>query len=214
MNIRKWIGLFIKTLLLGGLTSIVVSVFAKSTHYIDVFQPFEFVNFIGVILWYMIYGFLYSIVSQAGFFAYLFIHQFGLALFRSFWSTVQLLLVGFVLFDLIYFPYLGAKGDMPLYVFILISLGMLLIGLVVAQIKSKQTNRKAFVPALFFMIVMTSIEWVPGLRTGDASFAAIMVFTLLACNIYQLLLLHRLVGRPQNENQAPVNSNKQIPVKN
>src|SRR5690625_6405469 len=69
---------------------------------------------------------------------------------------------------------------------------ILAFGIMVSLIKAKQTNRAAFVPALFLMIVMTTIEWVPGMRTEGTDYATIMIITLLACNTYQLLALTRL----------------------
>lgn len=215
MNFRKWLGLFIKTLLLGGLVSLIVSFFTNSSEYGEFLKPFDFINVGGVVIWYIIYGFLYSVISQTGFFAYLFINQFGLSLFRSFWAPVQLVLVGFVVFDLVYFPYHGTNKEMPLYLFILTSAGILAYGLFIAWIKAKQTHQRAFVPALFFMVALSAIEWVPGLRTGEVDYAVIMIITLLACNTYQLLQLHHLTeSKPQkNEKQTKIEEAQEKPVK-
>lgn len=198
MNIRKWIGLFIRTLILGGIISLVASFFVNSGEYINTLKEFDFLNLLGLIVWYIIYGFLFSVISQTGFFAYLFIHQFGLSLFRSFWPTVQILLVAFVLFDLVYFPYQGTNGEIKLYLFILMSAAILIYSLIIAKIKADQTHQRAFIPALFFMVVLTAIEWVPGLRTGEVDYALLMVITLLACNTYQLLKLHHLTKDDQS----------------
>lgn len=200
MNIRKWVGLFIRTLILGGVIGLIASFFINSGEYIDSIKAVDLMNLSGLIVWYIIYGFLFSVISQTGFFAYMFINQFGLALFRSFWPTVQLLLVGFVLFDLVYFPYQGTGGEISLYLFILMSLAILVYGIIVARIKANQTHQRAFVPALFFMVVLTSIEWVPGLRTGEVDYATLMIITLLACNTYQLLKLHHLTGSSEEQN--------------
>ena len=56
---------------------------------------------------------IFSVVSQIGFFAYLFIHQFGLGVFRtiSLWNAVQLVLVAVVLFDLVYFRFQAFAGS-------------------------------------------------------------------------------------------------------
>lgn len=216
MNIQKWIGLFIKTLILGGVVSLIVSFFIKSGEYTEFLKPFDFVNFSGVVIWYIIYGFLYSVISQTGFFAYLFVNQFGLSLFRSFWVPVQIVLIAFVLFDLVYFPYHGMNKEMSLYIFILMSLAILVYGLIIARIKAVQTHQRAFVPALFFMVVITAIEWVPGLRTGEVDFAAIMIITLLVCNTYQLLQLHKLTESAPQKNKGKANRAKvqKEPVKN
>lgn len=199
LNIRKWVGLFFKTLFLGGAVGLVASFFVVSQGYIEVLKPFDFINLLGLVIWYILYGFLFSIISQAGFFAYLFVNQFGLGLFRSFWSTVQLVLIAFVLFDLVYFPYTGMDGEIQLYLFILMAIAILIYGLIVAKIKARQTHPRAFMPTLFLMVVMTAIEWVPGLRTGEVDYAALMIFTLLACNTYQILILHHLTKGAQTQ---------------
>lgn len=183
-----------KTLFLGGAMGLVVSFFVASDRYMEVLQPFDFFNLFGIVISYIVYGLLFSVISQAGFFSYLFINQFGLSIFRSFWPTVQLLLIAFALFDLVYFPYKGTDGEIPLYLLIIMALGILIYGLIVSWIKAKETHQRAFIPALFLMVVITTIEWIPGLRTGEVDYAALMILTLLACNTYQLLILHRLTG--------------------
>lgn len=194
MNSRKLTGLFFKTLFLGGIVNLVVSFFIAHDIYREYLQPFDLFELSGVAAGYILYGLLFSVISQAGFFAYLFINQFGLGLFRSFWPTVQVLLIAFALFDLVYFPYKGANGDIALYLLILMALGLLIYGLIIAQIKARETHKRAFIPALFLMIVITAVEWVPGLRTGEVDYALLMILTLLICNTYQLLILHRLSG--------------------
>lgn len=194
MNSRKLTGLFFKTLFIGGLVNLVASFFLAHKTYMEYIQPFDLFELSGVAAGYILYGLLFSVISQAGFFAYLFINQFGLGLFRSFWPTVQILLIAFALFDLVYFPYKGANGDVSLYLLIFMAISILAFGLLVAWQKARETHRRAFIPALFLMVVITAIEWVPGLRTGEIDYALLMILTLLACNTYQLLILHRLSG--------------------
>lgn len=198
MNTRKLVSLFFKTLAIGALVTIFVSFFVNSGDYGMNLNPINWFGLLGLLLWFAIYGMLYSVISQAGFFAYLFVNRFGLGLFRSFWPTVQLLLIAFVLFDLVYFPYKATEGDVSVWWYILMSAAILAFGLVVATIKAKETHQRAFIPALFLMVVMTSIEWVPALRTEGTDFAWLMIFALLACNTYQILVLHRLTGSGKN----------------
>lgn len=202
MNTRKLVRLFFTTLFLGGLVSLVTSFFLRYDLYLDNLKPFNFLGLIGLFYWYILYGFLYSIISQAGFFAFLFINRMGLSLFRSFWPMVQYALVAFVVFDLIYFPYQATKGDVALFWYILMSGAILAYGLFIANLKAKETNARAFAPALFLMVVMTTIEWVPGLQVEGTDYAWLMIFSLLACNTYQLLMLHRLTGREEQTVKA------------
>jgi len=202
VNTRKLVRLFFTTLFLGGLVSLVTSFFLRYDLYLENLKPFNFLGLIGLFYWYTLYGFIYSIISQAGFFAFLFINRMGLSLFRSFWPKVQYALVAFVVFDLVYFPYQATKGDVALYWYILMSGAILVYGLFIANIKAKETNARAFAPALFLMVVMTTIEWVPSLRVEGTDYAWLMIFSLLACNTYQLLMLHRLTGGEEGTAKA------------
>ncbi|HLR68591.1 KinB-signaling pathway activation protein [Virgibacillus alimentarius] len=201
MNSRKLVGMFFKTLTIGGLAGLIISFFVKAGEYAKVLSPFDALEFLGLLVFFVGLGLVFAVVSQTGFFAYLFINRLGLSVFRSFWPTVQILLIAFVVFDLVYFPYQAAEGEIPLYLFILMSAAILVYGWIIAKIKAKETNQRAFIPALFLMVVMTTIEWVPGLRTSGTDYAWLMIIPLLACNTYQLLILHRLT-RVDSEKQS------------
>ncbi|WP_319418016.1 KinB-signaling pathway activation protein [Virgibacillus necropolis] len=183
-----------------GIAGLITSFFVKTASYTSVLNPIDSFELLGVVLFFLGLGFVFSLVSQTGFFAYLFINQFGLGLFRSFWPTVQMLLIAFVVFDLVYFPYNSTDSEGSLIAYILMAAAILVYGLVIAKIKAKQTNQRAFIPALFLMVVMTSVEWVPGLRTSGTDYAWLMIVPLLVCNTYQLLVLHRLTNPEQKEN--------------
>lgn len=191
VNSRKWVRLFLTTLLLGGVLTLVTSFIFKQQSYADVLQPFQMFELIGLLLFFSGLGFIFSVISQMGFFAYLTVNQFGKGLFRSFWVPVQWFLIAFTLFDLIYFRY-RASEDSTIWPFIVTALGLLALSLGVAYIKAKETNNHAFVPALFFMVVVTTVEWVPALRAEGSDYVWLMIIPLFACNAYQLLLLHRL----------------------
>lgn len=132
-----------------------------------------------------------------GFFAYLTVHRFGLGIFRSLWNGVQIVLILFVLFDVVYFRHRAFGGDLSPY--IIDALVLTVVALVVSYIKAKQTNKEAFIPAIFFMVVVTVIEWVPAVRVNDDSWVHLMLFPLLICNAYQLLILHKLNQKSEQE---------------
>src|SRR5699024_6710132 len=115
MTSRKWVGLFTKTLLIGAISCLIVSIFVKFDSYKEVFSPFQPFELLGLVLFFVTLGFIFSVISQTGFFAYLFLNKFCLGLFRSFWPTVQVLLIAFVIFDLVYFPYQATKGTVAIY---------------------------------------------------------------------------------------------------
>lgn len=168
----------------------------KSDVYLEFMKPFDWFEVLGLFLFFIGLGLVFSIISQMGFFAYLTVNQLGLSFFRTFWPWLQVAVVVVVLFDLVYFRYSIVENSsvMP-YVFA--SIFLLIYSLIIARIKANQTNKKAFIPALFFMVVVTFIEWVPGLRTSGGDYAWLMIVPLLLCNTYQLLILHRLTEKKQ-----------------
>nr|WP_221212141.1 KinB-signaling pathway activation protein [Anoxybacillus rupiensis] len=183
------------TLGIGGITTALAGFIIRWSEYEKLFIEFKIGELFAVLVWFIGFGFIFSVVSQMGFFAYLTVHRFGLGIFRSvaLWNSVQIVLIAFVLFDLIYFRYqLFAKDGESIISYILIALGILLVGVIVAAVKRQQTNKEAFIPSLFFMTVVTIIEWFPALRINDENWLYLMLIPLLVCNAYQLLILHKL----------------------
>lgn len=198
MKSRNWVRLFISTLLVGGISTSFVGFLLRWSDYKDLFITFDVAEIVSILIWLIGVGFIFSIISQMGFFAYLTIHRFGLGVFRtaSLWNAVQLLLIAFVLFDLVYFRYqLFAKEGESLAPYVLVALFIFVFGLVVAYVKQRVTNKSAFVPALFFMIVVSVVEWMPALRTNDQDWLYFMIIPLLICNAYQLLILPKITGQ-------------------
>jgi KinB signaling pathway activation protein len=192
---RIWVRLFMTTLLIGGLTTAIIGFIVRWSEFQSYFTEFQLMDIVSTAVWLLFMGFLFSVISQMGFFAYLTIHRFGLGIFKSasLWNGVQAVLILFVLFDLVYLRYESfAKTGESILPYIGLAATLLIVSLIVAWFKTKQTNREAFIPALFFMIVVTVIEWVPVLRVNEKSWLLLMMFSLLACNAYQLLILHKL----------------------
>ncbi|MCM3742244.1 KinB-signaling pathway activation protein [Oceanobacillus luteolus] len=195
MNIRKLIKFLFNTLIIGGLAGLIISFFIKWDTYMMYLNPINWMEIIGLLTFFAGLGFTFAVVSMTGYFAYLYIHRFGISLFRSFWPTVQILLVAFILFDLIYFPYRGSDGEIGIYWLILGSLLFFGFSWIVAKIKQKETNKSAFIPTLFFMIVITTVEWTPALIAEGTDYVWLMFAPLLACNTYQIIGLHRIANR-------------------
>ncbi|MDL4841424.1 KinB-signaling pathway activation protein [Aquibacillus rhizosphaerae] len=195
MKSRDIVRLFFSTLLLGAVATLITSFFVKAGSYKEFLQPLDVFEVFGLLLFFTALGFVFSLISQMGFFAYLTINQFGLSMFKGFWSPIQIILIAFTLFDLVYFRFRADESDTSLITYIIVALAIFIYGWIVSGIKAKETNRKAFVPALFFMVVVTAIEWVPGIRTSGGDYAWLMIVPLLICNTYQLLVLHRLTNK-------------------
>lgn len=195
MNSRNWVRLFLTTLLVGGISTSIVGFALKWGEYQKFFISFDIIEILSILFWLIGVGFIFSIISQMGFFAYLTIHRFGLGIFKtaSLWNAIQILIILFVVFDLIYFRYqlFAAEGESVLS-YTVLALFVVIFSLAVAYIKMQQTNKKAFIPALFFMIVVTTVEWVPALRVNEGDWLYLMLLPLLICNAYQLLFLTKL----------------------
>ncbi|MFC7394884.1 KinB-signaling pathway activation protein [Scopulibacillus cellulosilyticus] len=198
MNIRKWVSLFFTTLIIGGAAGLVIGYLVEWRSYTDTIFDGKILNFIVSLLTLFGTGCLFSILSQMGFFAYLTIHRIGLGMFgsASLWSKVQLVFILFIFFDLVYFRYQAFGGKhQSIFTFFILPLALLIVSLFIALWKKQETNRYAFIPTLFFMFVVTVIEWLPVLKPNDLRWIWIMGVTLVICNAYQVLILHRLIQK-------------------
>ena len=169
------------------------------------FTEFNMVKIVSTFIWLFGIGLIFSLVSQMGFFAYLTIHRFGLGIFKSasLWNGVQIVLILFTLFDFVYFRYKAfGQEEEGVLLYIAPAIPILLIGILVASFKARQTNQGAFIPAIFFMTVLTIIEWVPALRINDPNWVYLMLVPLLICNSYQLLILHFFIEKSNKERKA------------
>lgn len=208
---RNWVRLFLSTLLVGGVTTGITGFIVRWSEFKTFFTHFEFTEILSILFWLLGVGFIFSLLSQAGFFAYLTIHRFGSGIFKSLWNPVQVVLVAFVLFDLVYFRYGAfAKAGNSIMPYLLLAVLVLIPGLVIALLKALQTNMSAFIPALFFMIVVTIIEWVPVLRVNEESWIYLMLFPLIVCNAFQLLMLPKLNQKSLEERNSGKAKTKQV----
>lgn len=187
------------TLLIGSVSGAIVGFIFDYERYLS-----EGIgNFIVGIIWLLGMSAAFSLIAQMGFFAYLTVHRFGLGIFRShkLWNSVQIIIIAFTLFDLVYLRYISFKepGE-TVFSYMITPLFLLVYGLIVAYLKAKDTNKAAFVPALFLMIVVTTIEWVPALTVNDPKWLWIYFTPLLTANTWQLLTLHRI---QQSDGQKP-----------
>lgn len=198
MNSRKVVYLFFSTLLIGATSGALVGFILDWRTYWEGLMAGEVVDFFLVIVWLFGIGAMWTLISQMGFFAYLTVHRFALGFFKTArtWNMIQVVLIAFVLQGLGYFRYVSfATVDESIFGYILIPLFLLIYGLCIAYFKSKQTNFGAFIPALFFIVVVTTLEWLPALRVNDPKWLWVYFTPLLVANTWQLLVLHRLINR-------------------
>jgi KinB signaling pathway activation protein len=206
MNVtsRNLVRLFFSTLLLGGTATGILGFFVRWDEFKPYFLNFQVIDIIMALFWLFGVGLIFSVLSQMGFAAYLTVHRFGLGIFKSLklWNSVQVIVILFVVFDLVYLRYTAfAKTGDSIVPYIALAIFVLASGLVVAYLKAKQTNKEAFIPAVFFMVVVTTLEWVPVLRVNEEGWVYLMLISLLICNAYQLLILHKLNEKSTLEKQ-------------
>ena len=208
VTIRNWVKFFINAMLIGGGITGILGLFIRWN---DVFAPaFEagaWGEFFAGFVWMVVVGMTMSLIAQMGFFAYLTIHQFGVNMFRTLtlWNWVQLLIIGVVIFDLIVFRFMpnadtAAQGW--LYAGLLAIL--LASAVVTAYFKAKWTTKSTFISALFFMIAVTTLEWLPVLmvQAGNVdSWVTLLLFPFLAVNAYQLLMLPKYNAKSDVDRQ-------------
>src|SRR5699024_5817463 len=162
---QKIVHMFFKTLFIGGIVGFITSIFVHFDQYMAYLQPFNALELLGVVLFYLGYALVFTVVAQTGFFAYLFIHLFGIGFFKF------LLLILLALFDMVYF----SSNQIPLWFKVVLAAVVLITAFIVARLKVKKTNQSAFVPSLFVMIVITALELSLVLRAGNIPFVIIMV---------------------------------------
>lgn len=194
MNLKKWLFLFWTSLVVGAIGSLVAGLLLQWTNTVQLNGTADFLINIGILLG---VGIMVSVYSQMGFFAYMMMNYMGGGVFsRTTWQYIQLVLTALALLELMFFrSFVGREGrgasDMVL--------GILLLGiaLIVAYFKAKMTNPSAWIPTLFFMIAVTAVETVGVLSIGVDQATAWITVPLIACNAYQILILHRVL-KPNN----------------
>lgn len=214
LTIRNWVRFFLTGLLIGGFVTGVAGLIVRWEVFSVYLEAGEIGQFIAALLWMVFLGFTMSVIAQMGFFAYLTVHQFGVNIFRSLtlWNWVQLLIITVVLFDLVFFRFRLTSEDTSRSVLYLVLLASLLVTAgVTAYLKAKWTKKHVLISALFFMIVITTLEWLPALmvRSGNIdTWVTILLFPLLAVNSYQLLILPKY-NRKSDEDKERLDARRE-----
>ena len=73
--------------------------------------------------------------------------------------------------------------------FIWLPIVVIIFAIITSNAKNKQSKKNLWIPSMFFMIVMTTVELIPFLRVEDTSWIYLTIFGLLLCNAYQLITL-------------------------
>jgi KinB signaling pathway activation protein len=191
LTLRKWFRLFCTTLLIGIIASVAVGLILEFTD-----QEFPIPTMSGVgfnVLNMILGGATISLLSQMGFFSFLIVRFIAIGIIRNkvIWDLIQLTLTIVAIIDLAYLRYSNFNGD-SLLSYTIMPLLILAVSLGVTYWKVKLTNKNAFIPTLFFMVVVTILEAVPALKLNNTASSIFMLTPLIACNSYQILNLHKI----------------------
>lgn len=191
MNLKNWSKLFFKTLLVGAIVSIITGFVLPFSRESISFKDVSDVLFYLLILFG--FGAMTSVYSQLGFFAYMILNYTATGVFsRKVWQYIQLVLAVLALLEVMFFrSFVGREHSQ--IADILLGSGILIIAIIVAYFKAKATNATAWVPTIFFMTAVTIVEMVGGLQINVNNATVFIVVPLLACNAYQILILHKLL---------------------
>ncbi|MFC3420401.1 KinB-signaling pathway activation protein [Salinicoccus hispanicus] len=201
MTSKYLVRFYFRTLLLGMVVTAIVSLFTEYQNVTRYLFEGQIGEFLAGLVWFLGYGLLIATVSQVAFFIYMFIHPLGMGIFRKLWPYVQLLLVMYAIFDLFYvrFYRLGMEAG-HVWSYIWIPIIVIVAGFIVARWKDRTApGGNLFIPALFYMIFMTSIALIPFLSVEDTSWIYRSIFTLIICNAFQLLMLPKYIEASEKE---------------
>ncbi|OKP67577.1 KinB signaling pathway activation protein [Paenibacillus sp. P3E] len=195
MSIRKWFYLFWTTLLIGAGGAVIAGLLLQVVN-----GGIDFKSTADSLIYPLIllgYGMLVSVYAQLGFFAYLILNYMGIGVFpRKAWQYIQIILSLLALLELIFLrTFVG--GGRNVVSDLLLGIGILLTAIIVAYFKVRSTNRSAWIPTFFFLTAITIVEIIGVLRIGVDSATVFIVVPLIACNAFQILMLHRILKPKQ-----------------
>lgn len=188
---RKWFYLFWTTLLIGAGGAVIAGLALQIGN-----GGIEFKGTADLLLYSLIllgYGVLVSVYAQLGFFAYLILNYTGIGVFpRKAWRYIQLVLAVLALFELMFLrTFVG--GEQSARTDLTLGVAILFTALIVSWLKIRSTNASAWVPTFFFMTAITIVEIIGVLRIGVDSATVFILVPLVACNAFQILMLHRVL---------------------
>jgi len=192
MTLKKLSYLFFSTFFIGGIGGLITGIFLGNIAFNNGIADILVGVFENILA-----GLMFSIIAQMGFFAYLTLNYMIKSLIRSplILDILQGILIVVAFIDLIYLRYKFFGEGESIFPYILLPSIVLLVAIGVAYLKVRATNPSAFVSTIFFMFVVTVIEWIPALRVDKIQSVVFMLIPLLLCNAWQIMQLHKLVGK-------------------
>ncbi|MBH8604881.1 MULTISPECIES: KinB-signaling pathway activation protein [unclassified Thermoactinomyces] len=194
MTLKKLLYWFWSTLFIGGASALILSSIFEWSAGSDLFGPIPKQLLLSLTL---------AALAELGFFSFLVFNWLAKGLIRqkSAYDLFLLFLMLIVLGDWVYLNLSKFNGE-SLWLHLLVPFTVLLAAFIVAGLKVKWTQKTAYVPTFFFMVVATVIEAVPTFHTKAGEIPLLMilhtVIVLLICNAWQILQLHRLAAPGTN----------------
>lgn len=188
---RKWFYLFWTTLLIGAGGAVIAGLALQIGN-----GGIQFKGTADLLLYSLIllgYGVLVSVYAQLGFFAYLILNYTGIGVFpRKAWRYIQLVLAVLALFE----PDVPAhlcqrRPERPDGFDARCGYSVHCTYRILAQ--NAQHERVSLGPDLFFMTAITIVEIIGVLRIGVDNATIFILVPLIACNAFQILMLHRVL---------------------
>ncbi|MBD1373589.1 KinB-signaling pathway activation protein [Hazenella sp. IB182357] len=195
MTLKKLFFWFWSTLLIGAVAGLGLAF---------IMALFQGEEVVGSITKQILMGLTLAAVAQLGFFSYLVFNWLSRGLIRN-KTTYDILLIAMVVFILGSLVALNSSrySGVMLWKHLSVSLLIVVVAFIVAWLKSRWTNASAFIPTLFFMIVATVLEDIPSFSPKGEEVTLLLllqsVIILLSCNSWQILQLHRLVGKTEKK---------------
>jgi len=195
--------LFSATILIGGVVSLVTGVIMANLD--PGFEIPKADDWLYNLTNMLLSGLTLGAFAHMGFFAYLTLNYIARSIFKRpyLWVAFQGFVTVFVLVEVAVNLY---DTNFPDYAFWAVPLALAAASAVVSWRKVKETTAGSWVPAMFFMIVITVLEANPAFREGSIAALVYMMLPLFLCNTYQLMMLHRLLGDKSAGPEAPVTS--------
>lgn len=191
LSIKKWFYLFWTTLLIGAGGAVIAGLALQFVN-----GRIEFKSVADFFLYPLILfgsGMLVSVYAQLGFFAYLILNYMGGSVFSpKVWKYIQLVLSVLAWLELIFLRTV-VGGERSVMSDLILGIFILLVAIIVSYFKVKSTNASAWIPSLFFMTAISIVEIIGVLGIGVDSATVFIVVPLVACNAFQILMLHRIL---------------------
>lgn len=205
MTLRRWLYLFVTTLIIGGLGGLLAGVLL-------LFKDYSVLpDMAGYDWWinlrdFFLAGTLFSILSQAGFFAYMMLNFIVRGAMKpATWNVVQFILIGAAI---TYLEIMLYDKTSSIFMYIIMPTGIFLFAWLVSYFKIKMTNSSALIPTIFFMVAATSFEAASALKGNTIEGVLLGLLPLLLCNAWQILQLTNLTnkGSAKGSSRAAVTS--------